>query len=367
MVNINMIGLKTWFLLMFLLFSPFLWAQSENLRFETDKWDFGKVAEDGGKVEHLFNYTNNLSMPVVILEIRSGCGCTTPEYSRKPIKPGEQGSVKIIFDPMNRPGHFSKSVMVTTSASKQPLRLTVQGEVTPRQKSVEEQYPFDIGDGLRLSANFHAFAYVGRGEMIEERIGWINTSEIDLNVRFLPRQSSGFCRVEGAGQMAAGDSGEITLIYNIPENSTRYGTLNDIYDIEVNGWVMRTMLSAQAIAVDKYVSDSDDISVPVVQLSKNFIKFAEVKRSTTVVNQDLEIANEGETDLIIRAVEWSNKALECSLQAGDRIRPDEKKRIRLVLDTSDCDYGVWVDRLRVITNDQKHPMRTVRVTAIVVE
>ena len=44
MVNINMIGLKTWFLLMFLLFSPFLWAQSENLRFETDKWDFGKVA-----------------------------------------------------------------------------------------------------------------------------------------------------------------------------------------------------------------------------------------------------------------------------------------------------------------------------------
>ena len=127
------------------------------------------------------------------------------------------------------------------------------------------------------------------------------------------------------------------------------------------------MLSAQAIAVDKYDADNDDISVPVARFSKNFIKFAEVKHSTTVVNQDLEITNEGESDLIIRAVEFNNKALQCSLKEGDRIRAGGKKSVQLTLNTSDCDFGVWVDRLRIVTNDPVHPMRTLRVTAVVVE
>lgn len=366
-LNIIVISMRIPFLIIFALFAGISMAQESNLSFESDKWDFGKVAEEGGKVDYLFRFKNNLSYPVVILDIKSGCGCTTPEYSRKPVKPGESGSVKIIFDPMNRPGHFTKSVMVTTSASNVPLRLTIQGEVQPRQKSVEEQYPFDVGDGLRLEVNFHAFSYVGRGERVEERIGWINTSTRDIALKFLPHQQSGLCRVEYPERLPAGARGEIILIYNINKESNQYGTLNDIFDIEVNGTIVRTMLSTQAIAVDKYDADIDEISVPVARFSKNFIKFAEVKRSTTVVNQELEILNDGEIDLIIRAVELNDKSIQCSLKAGEKIRPGEKKRVRLILNTSECDYGVWVDRLRVVTNDPRHPMRTLRVTAVVVD
>lgn len=366
-MNIRMIRVKTLFVIFFALFLHFSWAQQSNLSFERDKWDFGEVAEDGGKVDYTFHFKNNLSQPVVILDIRSSCGCTTPEYSRKPVKPAESGSVKITFDPMNRPGHFTKTIMVTTSASSEPLRLTIQGKVLPRQKSIEEEYSFDVGDGVRLSANFHAFSYVGRGESVEERIGWVNTSKSDVTLRFIPKQQSGLCRVEHPEHLSAGAKGEIVLIYNVPRDSDRYGTLNDVFDIEINGRIVRTMLSAQAIAVDKYDADNDDISVPVARFSKNFIKFAEVKHSTTVANQELEIANEGETDLIIRSVEFNNSSLQCSLKAGDRIRANEKKRVRLVLDTSGCDYGVWVDRLRIVTNDPMHPMRTLRITAVVVE
>lgn len=366
-LNIRNMKLKFLFLTFFVIFSAILRAQEVNLSFESDKWDFGEIAEDGGKVENSFHFKNNLSKPVVILDIKSGCGCTTPEYSRKPVMPGESGKVKIIFDPMNRPGYFTKSVMVTTSASQEPLRLTVQGKVMPRQKSIEEQYPFDIGEGVRLESNFHAFSYVGRGQQVEERIGWINTSKSDVKVKFVPQQSSGLCRVEASQVWKAGARGELILIYNIGMGSDRYGTLDDIYDIEINGKVVRTKLSTQAVAVDKYDAANDDISVAVARFSKNFIKFAEIKHSTIVANQDLEITNEGEADLIIRAVEWNGKALQCSLKAGDKIHPGEKKRVKLTIDTSDCDYGVWVDRLRIVTNDPVHPMRTLRVTAVVVE
>ena len=71
--------------------------------------------------------------------------------------------------------------------------------------------------------------------------------------------------------------------------------------------------------------------------------------------------------MIIRAVEWNTQSLGCSLKAGDIIKSGEKVALKLTLDTSDCNHGVWVDRLRIITNDPSRPMQTMRVTAIVVE
>ena len=44
----------------------------------------------------------------------------------------------------------------------------------------------------------------------------------------------------------------------------------------------------------------------------------------------------------------------------------QKRTLKIVFDSSDCDFGVWVDRLRIITNDPARPMQTLRVTAVVV-
>ena len=71
--------------------------------------------------------------------------------------------------------------------------------------------------------------------------------------------------------------------------------------------------------------------------------------------------------MIIRAVEWNTKALNCSLKAGDKVKAGERVAIKLTLDTSNCNHGVWVDRLKIITNDPSRPMQTIRVTAIVVD
>ena len=79
------------------------------------------------------------------------------------------------------------------------------------------------------------------------------------------------------------------------------------------------------------------------------------------------LTNNGSGELIIRAVEFKNRALECSLKAGDRIAAGKSVTVTFRLSTADADYGVWVDRVRIITNDPAHPMQTLRVTAIVVE
>lgn len=347
--------------------APILWAQGGALQFDTYKYDFGTIAEDGGSVEHIFSFKNLSSRPVVILSAHTSCGCTTSQYSRKPIKPGESGEMVVRFDPMNRPGHFSKSITISTSADEKPQVLHIEGVVAPRAKSLTEQYPFDIGEGVRLSTNFHAFSFVGRGESVRERVEWINTSKRDVSLRLIPKQSSGLLQVEAPALLRAGERGEFYIIYNVPADSERYGTLDDIFYLELNGRVARTMFSTNVVAVDKFDRASEDMSAPVAMVTKKIIKFAEVNSSSVAENESLEIVNDGGSDLIIRAVECSSEALECSLRAGERIRAGESVIVRLRFDASKSDYGAWVERLRIITNDPRRPMQSVRVTAIVVE
>ncbi len=361
---------KIVFLLIFCSWAGFVWAQSTvqpQLKFEHTEWNFGDIAEDGGTVEHTFTFVNNTTKPVVILDVTTGCGCTTTSYSRKPIMQGERGEVTVVFNPMNLPGRVTKSASILTSASSKPFVVTMQGNVIPRKKSVQEQYPIDLGDGVRLEFNAHDFAYVGRGEMVEQKIGWVNTSSRDATLKLLPKESSGLLQVDAPTTLRGGARGEITLRYVVEKNSTRYGTLSDMFGFAVNGREARAVLSTTAIAVDQYDRMADDISLPSSELSKKIIKFGDVKRGETPTDATLTLVNEGGNDLIIRAVEWGSRVLKCSLQSGYRVKAGEQITLQLTFDSRDCDYGVWVDRLKIITNDPVRPMHSIRLTAIVVD
>ena len=338
---------------------------STQVNFDHLEWNFGDIAEDGGEVKHTFTFTNLSSKPLVVLEVTTGCGCTTSSYSRKPVLRGEKGEVTIVFNPMNLPGRFNKSASILTSASSQPITLKLEGNVIPRKKSVQEQFPFDLGSGVRLAFNHHDFAYVGRGEKVEQRIGIINTSSKDAALKLIPKQRSGLLELVAPAVLRAGEQGELVVRYSIGASSTRYGTLNDMYGFEVNGLQARVVLSTTAIAVDRFDRMADDVSLPIGELSKKIIKFGNLKRGNTVSDATVELINDGESDLIIRAVEWSQDALKCSLKAGDRVKAGERLVLRFNLDSRNCDYGVWVDRLRIITNDPVRPMHSIRITAIV--
>ena len=123
-------------------------AAQASLKFEQVEWNFGDIAEDGGTVEHTFTFVNNTTKPVVILDVTTGCGCTTTSYSRKPIMQGERGEVTVVFNPMNLPGRVTKSASILTSASSKPFVVTMQGNVIPRKKSVQEQWRSKRSAGL---------------------------------------------------------------------------------------------------------------------------------------------------------------------------------------------------------------------------
>ena len=60
-------------------------------------FSFGKII-DGEIVSHEFEFTNTGKGDVIISNVHASCGCTTPDWSKDPIKPGETGMVKAVFN-----------------------------------------------------------------------------------------------------------------------------------------------------------------------------------------------------------------------------------------------------------------------------
>ena len=104
-------------------------ANSQDLKFNEREFDFGDIQEMGGKVSHKFVSTNNSKKSIQILTVKPSCGCTTPDWSKKEIKPGKEGFIVAEYNPRGRPGIFRKSLSVVTSDNKRSV-IFIKGKVS---------------------------------------------------------------------------------------------------------------------------------------------------------------------------------------------------------------------------------------------
>lgn len=342
-----------------------IFAQS-SLTFDVTEHDFGTIREQAGRVKHNFRLRNAGSEPVVILSVATTCGCTVAKFDRRPILPDSTATIEVSFDPMNRPGNFDKEVSVFTSEGGQPIKLKIRGYVEERPRTVEERFAHFVGSGVRLEDNFHAFAYVEQGNPSTTAIRIINTSNKTVCLRAFEQRPSGVLSIGYPKQLAPNEQGEIVITYSVPVGSERFGTVDTMVDFEVNGRHSEAFISVTGIIIDN--RDKIDYNcAPKVEVMKNIVKFGAVKRHDSERIEHFAITNKGKAPLKIRAVEILHSTVTLSLSEGDEIAPGETRNVELRLNPLRIDYGPLSERIRIVTNDPEHPMRTLRVTAIVVE
>lgn len=105
-----------------------------DIKFDKTTLDFGTFPESSPKVTGVFKFTNTGDGPLIIHQAVASCGCTIPEYTKEPIKPGESGELKITYNGAGKyPGHFKKSVTLRTNAKTEIIRLYVEGEMTGKK------------------------------------------------------------------------------------------------------------------------------------------------------------------------------------------------------------------------------------------
>lgn len=113
-------------LLLFFVLTSF--SQKPNISFEESEYNFGDIEEKGGKVSHKFMFTNNGKNPLRILSVKPSCGCTTPDWTKDEIKPGNQGYIIAEYNPKGRPGVFRKSLSIVTNDNQRAL-IFIKGKV----------------------------------------------------------------------------------------------------------------------------------------------------------------------------------------------------------------------------------------------
>ena len=335
------------------------------LKFTTQSYDFGHIREDGGEVKSLFTATNNSDSNIYVTSVTTSCGCTTASYSKDAIAPHASFEIAVQFNPYNRPGRIDKHIFVTTSDSEQVITLQLKGYVQERERTVDELYPFDMGGGLRLRSNFHAFGYIEQGNSAEEHIGYINTSPSPLRIAIEPLEASGVLTIDYPTTIPTGATGDITLRYVIPSESNIYGTISDKMRIMIGGIEAQYIFSTEAIAIDNF-SISDDISAPRVEISKKIIKFGVINSDKEVLEEVITIENYGASPLKLRRIESTSEALECVAQSLT-LQPNQSAELRVRLHTRriKATEGLYSERLRIITNDPIRPMHSIKVNAII--
>lgn len=108
-----------------------------GVEFPELQYDFGTVATDSGPVSHVFEVHNVGASPVAIVSAVSGCGCTRPEFGKKPVMPGQKGTVKVTFLPEGQRGEISKVVKLrlrNSDGRSEQVSLRLRGVVVPKAK-----------------------------------------------------------------------------------------------------------------------------------------------------------------------------------------------------------------------------------------
>jgi hypothetical protein len=115
-------------------------AQSANgqsqaeIKFDKTIINFGKFSESSPKVSGVFTFTNVGTAPLIINQAVASCGCTVPEYTKKPIAPGQKGEIKVTYNGAGKfPGPFKKSITVRTNGKVEMTRLYVEGDMEEKK------------------------------------------------------------------------------------------------------------------------------------------------------------------------------------------------------------------------------------------
>jgi hypothetical protein len=100
-----------------------------RIRVINKEFDFGRIQRTDSAV-HTFQILNIGPRPLRIESAQSSCGCTTPFWSKLPIKAGDTAFIKVVYKPMkSSEGVVKKSVIFKANNSSLFGTLYITGTV----------------------------------------------------------------------------------------------------------------------------------------------------------------------------------------------------------------------------------------------
>ena len=111
-------------------------GKQAHIVFEKTVHDFGAIEYNMPAI-YKFEFKNTGKEPLVLTKVKASCGCTTPSYSKEPVKKGKTGSVEVKYN-TKIVGKFTKSITVYSNSEKSPIVLQIKGNVKKRPADADK-------------------------------------------------------------------------------------------------------------------------------------------------------------------------------------------------------------------------------------
>ncbi len=93
-----------------------------------DTVDFGTI-DKGSIVRKRIDIANPTGKPLVVVQVTSGCGCTTTEYDSRPVLPDSSFRLTVQFDSKSKEGPQRNLIRVATNEGKIGAVVLMTGNV----------------------------------------------------------------------------------------------------------------------------------------------------------------------------------------------------------------------------------------------
>lgn len=343
------------------------YKEADVIRFDKKVHDFGDVLIAEGPVTCIFTFTNIGKAPLVIHNVISSCGCTTPEWTREPVKPGATGTITATFSNDQGAYAFEKTltvyVGVGSSSLDRPVVLRLRGVAHEQKKDLDELFTTKIG-GLGLRKTQTSIGYIDQGVVKSDQMQVANLTRGELSVR-TDTATPGLTVTVTPNPIPPRSMARLSYAVN-PADMERTSWGRQQYDVTflLNGKPYTDKLTVTGVIKDNFENLSKEeiekAGIPVVD--RSYYEFGEVKKGASV-NASYSIRNKGKNPLTIHHIEGQDDATAVQTQFPLIIKPGGKADIKVKLDTSSLDYtGEVIEVLTVITNAPSKPILNLFIT-----
>jgi hypothetical protein len=102
------------------------------IQFKESTFDFGDISQ-GDSVQHVFEFKNTGTTPLIISEVITTCSCTAPKFTKEAVMPGKSGEILIKYNSAGKQGLQNKVITILSNSTNTPVRISIRVNVLQKK------------------------------------------------------------------------------------------------------------------------------------------------------------------------------------------------------------------------------------------
>lgn len=326
---------------------PRLSSNKETHNFGQIEWKHPVTVE--------YTITNTGDKPLVLTNVTTSCACSVADWTKKPIAPGEKGTVSATFD-AKALGHFEKTVGIYSNAQPSLVYLKFVGEVVQEVTDFAKTHPYAIGS-IRLDRTEFDFPDAHRGEKPTITFSVVNLSDRPYEpvLMHLPP----YLKMERTPDVVLkGKKGKIKLTLDTKQLTDLGLTQTSVYLARFAGDKVseENEIPVSAILLPDFsgMTMQDSLNAPAIRLSEANIDLSARLAKKNKASHDIVIINTGKAPLQINKLQVFNSSVGVSLKKTV-LQPGASTKLRVTIHKKNTGKKKHHLRILMITNDPARP------------